>query len=287
MGKLEDLVGSKRGKLTVVSYKGAAKDRQSLWEVVCDCGNSKTITRTLFFKGRDNCGCTPSPIGEKHANFKDLSGKIVGYLTVLKSIGMGENGRVKWETQCQCGKIVIKTSGNIVDKGKGNNSCGCVKSNLKHDMSKSRVYQVWSSLKRRCDDPKNKAYPDYGGRGVSYCDKWKTFEGFWEDMQEGYSAGMTIDRKDVNGDYLKENCRWIPKARQPQGTRKRRDKWTSKFKGVALQQNGMWLAQTQKDRVVERAGPFVSEIDAARAYDEMVLRLFGEYATTNASIGLL
>ncbi len=102
----------------------------------------------------------------------------------------------------------------VRSKGKAARSCReCsltkINPSSSHGMSKTRQYHVWRAMKQRCDNPKNEKYPRYGGRGITYDPKWKTFEGFWEDMAEGYNDILTIDRKDNDGNYTKDNCRWI------------------------------------------------------------------------------
>jgi hypothetical protein len=78
----------------------------------------------------------------------------------------------------------------------------------KHKMMNSPLYKPWQNMKNRCRNPKTTHYKDYGGRGITYCEKWETFEGFYEDMWPSYEKGLTLDRIDVNGNYCKDNCRW-------------------------------------------------------------------------------
>ena len=78
-----------------------------------------------------------------------------------------------------------------------------------HGMSETRQFEIWSGIKKRCDNKNSKAYPYYGGRGITYDPKWRTFEGFWEDMKDTYSDDLELDRVDINGDYCKLNCRWV------------------------------------------------------------------------------
>jgi len=70
-------------------------------------------------------------------------------------------------------------------------------------------YFVWNAMKQRCNNPNTEKYPRYGGRGITYCAKWENYIGFKEDMAESWLPGLSLDRLDVNGDYTKENCRWI------------------------------------------------------------------------------
>ncbi len=70
-------------------------------------------------------------------------------------------------------------------------------------------YVCWSNMKSRCDNPKNKMYQNYGGAGISYCERWKTFENFLEDMGKKPGKHHSLDRVDPYKDYCPENCRWV------------------------------------------------------------------------------
>lgn len=151
----------------------------------------------------------------------DLTGKKFGRLNVLRRV---ENklGKPCWECICDCGTIRNITSAGL---RKGTQSCGCyVKDKNKeiqstHKKSGTREYDIWHSMKGRCLNPKHHAYKDYGGRGITICEKWMEFQGFWEDMQEGYIKNLTLDRKENDRGYFKENCRWATRGEQSNNTR--------------------------------------------------------------------
>lgn len=82
-----------------------------------------------------------------------------------------------------------------------------------------RLYSTWKSMHNRCNNPNNSSYKYYGGRGISVCLRWKNFWLFVEDMWTTYDEGLTLDRENNDGNYCKENCRWV--TRKVQANNKR------------------------------------------------------------------
>ena len=123
---------------------------------------------------------------------KEEIGKIYHRLTIVremeKHIYPSGDTRRKFLALCSCGSFPKTYLISELRSGR-TKSCGCLnKEQIKsHGMYNTRAYQCWADMKTRCDNPENKYYKDYGGRGITYCEKWKTFQGFWEDMQETYS----------------------------------------------------------------------------------------------------
>lgn len=150
-----------------------------------------------------------------------MIGKKFGKLTVIEEVEKGNRGP-RYKCICDCGNEKIAYGVDL--RTLHCTSCGCNISNRAktHGMSDTRVNRIYRNMKKRCDNPNCPDYHNYGGRGIKYCKEWSTFEGFWEDMKEGYSDKLTLDRIDNDKGYSKENCRWVTRKIQARNTRANR-----------------------------------------------------------------
>lgn len=163
----------------------------------------------------------------KGENVHSLVGNTYGNLTVV-ALGYIRDRRSYWICQCECGNQKIVRGDALISLK--TISCGCLKkqqdrinltANHKGGRTKERLYHIWMGMRQRCHNPNNHAYKDYGGRGISVFQEWEDYDVFkqWA-FENGYSSNLTIERKNVNGNYEPSNCCWIPQKLQPRNTRK-------------------------------------------------------------------
>lgn len=147
----------------------------------------------------------------------DLTGKRFGKLTVVKYSHSDHNQKARWLCKCDCGKEITTTTGslNIGDAM----SCGCTRKK-RYTKFYRKTHTAWRDMIDRCYNPDNAYYHAYGGRGIKVCDRWQTFEHFYDDMGEPASKELSLDKIDNNADYSPNNCRWTDVKTQSRNTRR-------------------------------------------------------------------
>lgn len=161
----------------------------------------------------------------------DITGKQFGRLTVLAaatSPAAANRRGIWWRCACSCGNTKVLYGGDI--RGGDTQSCGCLNREQRalragnrtrtHGRSGESIYSIWDSMLQRCENPKRKDYPRYGGRGITVCARWRdSFDAFLADMGDRPSTKHSIDRRDGDGNYEPSNCRWATATEQARNHR--------------------------------------------------------------------
>lgn len=174
--------------------------------------------------------------------YKDHTGKRFGRLLVLELSEITDKSIVKWKCLCDCGTVKILRVGLLT--GGDAISCGCynLQRSTTHGDSKKRLYIIWRNMQYRCFIKTNQDFENYGGRGITVCDRWRRYENFREDMGASYKPGLSLDRISTNGNYEPGNCKWSTVLEQNRNKRNNRildSPWGEIIISVAAEKSGI------------------------------------------------
>ena len=194
-----DLTGQRFGKL-VVQEKTNKRSASGcvFWKCLCDCGKKCLADTTSLKKSvKTSCGCLRNP---------DLVNKRFGMLLVIKK-APNKGKKRAWVCKCDCGNETTTVTSNLLRKI--TRSCGCLR--IKHNGVGTKIYGIWRGINNRCKNKNTSHWKYYGARGIKVCEEWEnSFEAFREwALSSGYRSGLQIDRRESDGDYCPENCRWV------------------------------------------------------------------------------
>lgn len=153
-------------------------------------------------------------------SISSIFGKRYGRLVVLSFDKLNAYGGRYYQCLCDCGARKSVYYGSL-SRG-ATKSCGCLnrevardpESKTTHGLSHTKEYQTWINMKHRCEDRRNVKYADYGGRGISVCERWGHFEYFLDDMGNAPTPGHSLDRVNNALGYGPQNCRWATRKEQ-------------------------------------------------------------------------
>lgn len=200
---MDNIVGKKFGEWTIIESAGRDEKSEQLYVCKCSCGLIRIHRRSILTKGK-SIQCKKCCM-IAHNSREILTGQTFGLWIVGERVKNEARNEWVYKCICECGTEKL-IPGHSLKNGRSKKCPHCrVKT---HGMSYTDTFRIWQGLFQRCQNPKCKAYKYYGGRGIKIADKWKTFEGFYEDMGNRPS-NLQLDRINNDGNYEPGNCRWV------------------------------------------------------------------------------
>jgi len=286
--KIKIEIGSVFGLLTVIEPAGVSKNGHKLWKCRCSCPDANEIIAFATNLRKENhttsCGCEGKRIssatgrGRQKVKFGDRFGRLI---VISHAVYERPGQPAKFMCRCDCDEngerdhLVTAVSLLLGHTG----SCGCLatesrsESNKTHGMSRTRLHNTWKGMKQRCTNH-SQNYTDYSGRGITLCTEWGNFEPFMEwALANGYQDDLEIDRKDNEGNYCPENCRWVDRVTNINNQRLLRKINTSGYRGACYcKRSKKWIANV-RSKLLPRLHEFHDTVEsAAKARDLHVIK---------------
>lgn len=210
-------------------------------------------------------------------SYQSIIGDRFGKLTVQAIADeKTADGRTMLVCRCDCGGSK-HVNANTLKRGLVN-SCGCLRSEASgrktHGKRNTRAFAIWSSMRQRCENPNSKQFSNYGGRGITVCERWQKFENFLADMGEP-AEGLTIDRNDNDKGYEPGNCRWATRIQQNLNRRsvKLHEVEGQKLAVTQIARRYELPKETVRTRIKSGMGPIALHDPRARFIEHEGLRL--------------
>ena len=146
----------------------------------------------------------------------DLAKRRFGRLVVIERHPDRRGDKVQWVCKCDCGCEVLATTQHL--RYGAVKSCGCLMEGRKHGRVGTAAYGSWYAMIQRCENPNHISASNYSGRGIKVCKEWHNFKSFYSDMGDP-PPNFTLDRRDNNGNYTPDNCRWASPTTQARNAR--------------------------------------------------------------------
>jgi len=202
-------------------------------------------------------------IGEKYGKWEVIE--------VIKG-NSDNNWHTLWRCRCECG-VVRKQEPSNLKSGKSRSCRKCSVGMTTHGLYKHKLYAIWTAMKQRCTNPDNKYYPNYGGRGITVCNEWVDDPEIFISwgIGNGWRNGLQLDRKDNDGPYSPDNCRFITQERNLRNSRTLTTRNNSGYRGVSeikQQTQTIYRAKVTCFNKVQHIGHFRTADEAALARDK-------------------